>query len=390
MLNFPFLKPQINKMVEEKKDFEGKFIDKINLAYSELELRSRQWQEFSKKVKLSKTSWLLPGISSPLNITYTLPPRPSSYTVLASDGSQIFPDRHEALPCYLINIGSVILHYGTDGKAHLRSYPKFFYGDEDRLTTWDGRMIPADSEVISEKRTLMEFEEILRLLEDCENKDNTLALYDGTLIFWRLEGTPSDFKGEIMNSFINVLDKLKTLRVPIAGYISYPGSIDIINALRVGLCPEEISYCSQCPYTELPELPCSPIQGVTDRMLFSKVLEPGERSSLFESSSKILELYGEHRISFFYLNVGEEISRVEIPKWVAQDNDLLNLVHTLIFDQAKKGNGYPTALIEAHEQAVVKAKDRDFFYELVKEALVRSDFKVTLSRKGLSKRSPGV
>ena len=125
-------------------------------------------------------------------------------------------------------------------------------------------------------------------------------------------------------------------------------------------------------------------------MLFSKVLEPGERSSLFESSSKILELYGEHRISFFYLNVGEEISRVEIPKWVAQDNDLLNLVHTLIFDQAKKGNGYPTALIEAHEQAVVKAKDRDFFYELVKEALVRSDFKVTLSRKGLSKRSPGV
>lgn len=91
-------------MVEEKKDFEGKFIDKINLAYSELELRSRQWQEFSKKVKLSKTSWLLPGISSPLNIIYTLPPRPSSYTVLASDGSQIFPDRHEALPCYLINI----------------------------------------------------------------------------------------------------------------------------------------------------------------------------------------------------------------------------------------------------------------------------------------------
>src|SRR3990170_3659495 len=177
-----------------------------------------------------------------------------------------------------------------------------------------------------------------------------------------------------MNSFINVLDKLKTLRVPIAGYISYPGSIDIINALRVGLCPEEISYCSQCPYTELPELPCSPIQGVTDRMLFSKILEPD----------------GEHRISFFYLNVGEEISRVEIPKWVAQDNDLLNLVHTLIFDQAKKGNGYPTALIEAHEQAVVKAKDRDFFYELVKEALVRSDFKVTLSRKGLSKRSPGV
>ncbi|HEY7534417.1 MAG TPA: DNA double-strand break repair nuclease NurA [Thermodesulfobacteriota bacterium] len=377
-------------MVEEKKDFEGKFLEKISLACSEFELRSGQWEKLSKKVKLSKTSWLLPGISSPLNIKYSLPPRPSGYTVLASDGSQIFPDRHEALPCYLINIGSVILQYGTDGKARLKSYPKFFYGDEDRLTTWDGRKIPADSSVISERRAVMEFEEILRLLEVCEGKDNVLALCDGTLIFWRLEGVPRDFKGEIVSSFINVMSRLKTSRVPIAGYISYPGSIEIINALRVGLCPDEVSHCAQCPYAELPELPCAPIQGVTDRILFSKVLEPGERSSLFESSSKILELYGEHTVFFFYLNVGEEISRVEIPKWVAQDADLLNLVHTLVFDQARKGDGYPASLIEAHEQAVVKAKDRDFFYELVKEALVRSDFKITLSRKGLSKRSPGV
>jgi hypothetical protein len=377
-------------MVEEKKEFEGKFLEKINLACSELELRSRQWEELSEKVKLSKTSWLLPGISSPLNLKYSLPPRPSSYTVLASDGSQIFPDRHEALPCFLINIGSVVLQYGADGKAQLKSYPKFFYGDDDRFTIWDGRRIPADSGVISEKRAVMEFEEILRLLGDCEHNDNVIALCDGTLIFWRLEGAPGDFKGEIMSSFIHVMDRLKSSRVPIAGYISYPGSIDIINALRVGLCPDEISYCAQCPYTGLPELPCAPIQGVTDRILFSRVLEPGERSSLFESSSKILELYGEHSVFFFYLNVGEEISRVEIPKWVAQDSDLLNLVHTLVFDQAKKGDGYPAALIEAHEQAVVKAKDRDFFYELVKEALVKSDFKVTLSRKGLSKRSPGV
>ncbi len=75
---------------------------------------------------------------------------------------------------------------------------------------------------------------------------------------------------------------------------------------------------------------------------------------------------------------------------MAEDKGLLDLVHTLIFDQAKKGNGYPAALIEAHEQAVVKGKDRDFFFELIREALIKSDFKVTVSRKGLSKMSPGV
>ncbi|HEX3037018.1 MAG TPA: DNA double-strand break repair nuclease NurA [Thermodesulfobacteriota bacterium] len=390
MLNFPFLKPQINKMIEGKKDEEGKFAEKIGIAYSELKLKSREWESLSEKVKLSKTFWLLAGIHNPLETVSSLPTRPLNYTVLASDGSQVFPDRHEALPCYLINIGSVVIHYGTGGKAYLNSYPRFFYNNEDRFTTWDGKKIPADSTVISEKRNLMEFEEILKLVEGCRDRENVIAVSDGTLILWRLEGTPNDFRNEVLTPFIQIMDKLKDMRVPIAGYTSFPGSTDVINALRVGLCPERISYCSECPYAYLPEIPCAPIEGLTDRILFSRILKPGERSSVFGNSSKILDFYGDHRIYFFYLNIGEEIARVEIPKWVAEDGGLLNLVHTLIFDQAKKGGGYPVSLIEAHEQAVVKAKDRDFFFELVREALIRSEFKVTVSRKGLSKRSPEV
>ncbi len=388
MLNFPFLKSQINKMVRERKEKEERFIERISVAVSELKLRSKDWQRLSQKVRESRTSWLLSGISSRLDLVFNLPPLPSAYTVLASDGSQIFPDRHEALPCYLINIGSVLIHYGSGGKAYLNSNPHLFYGDEDILTVWKGRRIPADAVIISERRNIMEFQEILGLVERCENKENVLALLDGTLILWRLEGMPEDFKGEILQSYIGVLDKMKSLRIPIAGYISFPGSTDVINALRVGLCPEEISYCDRCPYTHLPALPCSSIEGVTDRVLFSRVLKSGQRSSVFESSSSILELYGEHHILFFYLNVGEEIARVEIPKWVAEDEGLLNLTHALIFNQAKKGDGYPIALVEAHEQAVVRGKERDFFFDLVREALVKSDFKITVSRKGLSKRSP--
>jgi hypothetical protein len=390
MLNFPFLKSQINEMIEEKRRLEGEFLEKIKLAQRELKLRSMDWERLSKKLRLSKTSWLLPCILGSFDETYPLPPRPSDYTVLSSDGSQIFPDRHEALPCYLINIGSVVLQYGTGGRAHLNSYPKFFFRDEDRFTKWDGRRIPADAAVISEKRCLMEFEEILRLAEEYKNRENIIAISDGTLIFWRLEGTPDDFKNEIMSPFIRIMDRLKGLRIPLAGYISFPGSTDVVNALRVGLCPEEVSHCNQCPYTHLPQLPCAPIEGITDRVLFSRVLGPGERSSLFESSSRILAEYAGHGVYFFYLNTGEEIARVEIPMWVAEDRGLLDLVHTIIFDQAKKGNGYPVALIEAHEQAVVKGKDRDFFFELIREALIKSDFKVTVSRKGLSKMSPGV
>jgi hypothetical protein len=390
VLNFNLVKSQIDSMIRERKDFAGELSDKIALAKEELRLRSENWEELSRKVDESRTSWLVAGISSPLDAAHPLPERPRSYTALSSDGSQIFPDRHEALPCYLLNISSIALTYGDNAGARLDSGPSLFYRDDDRFTTWGGKRIPADSEVISLKRTLMEFERILELVKGNVTDGNTIALSDGTLILWRLEAAPPDFRNGIMVPFLRIMDEFKSLRIPVAGYISYPGSTDVINALRVGLCPEKVSYCNQCPYTELPELPCSPIEGLTDRFLFSTVLDTGEASPVFSSSSKILEMYGDHRIYFFYINIGEEIARVEIPEWVAGDERLLSLVHTLVFDQAKKGKGYPVAIAEAHEQAVVKAKDRDFFFSLVREAMVRADFAVTVSRKGLSKRIPGI
>ena len=391
MLNFHLVKSQINEMVKNRKGFIDEFAEKLRIAQSELASKSAGWEELSEKVRLSKTSWLVAGISSSLIEKHPLPKRPSSYTAISSDGSQIFPDRHESLPCYLINISDVVLSYGDNSEAKLDSNPSLYYKDEDRFTMWDGKRIAAGVDIISLKRSLMEFERILELLKHRDSGlDHTIALSDGTLIMWHLEGMPADFKESIMVPFFQLMDEFKALGVPIAGYISLPGSTDVINALRVGLCPEKVSYCNQCPYTQLPKLPCAPIEGLTDRNLFAGILKPGERSAVFESSSKILDIYGDHHVYFYYVNIGEEISRVEIPKWVALDDGLLSNAHTLIYDQAKKGGGYPIAIAEAHEQAVVKGRDRDFFYDLVREVFVKSKMKVTVSRKGLSKRIPGV
>jgi len=390
VLKFHLIKSQIDGMLGERRHFVDEFGEKIKLAQSELRNKSKNWEELSQKVDKSKTSWLLAGISSPLNTTSPLPKRPSNYTAISSDGSQIFPDRHEALPCYLINISSIILNYGDNSGANLSSDPVLFYKEQDRFTLWDGKKIPANSEVISHRRTLMEFERLLDLVKETNGRENIISISDGTLILWRLEGTPSDFKSGVLEPFLNIMEELKSRRVPIVGYISSPGSADVINALRLGLCPEKVSYCNQCPYTELPKLPCAHVEGLTDNNLFSRVLKQGERSAVFRSSSRILESYGDHHIYFFYINIGEEIARVEIPKWVAEDNKLLALAHTLVYDQAKKGKGYPVAIAEAHEQAVVKGKDRNFFFDLIKESMVKADFNVTISRKGLSKRVPGV
>ena len=73
---------------------------------------------------------------------------------------------------------------------------------------------------------------------------------------------------------------------------------------------------------------------------FIELLEDGERSALFISPSKIVrERYGDHRVHFFYLRVDDEIARIEIPQWVAENDALLNLTHTLPEDLTR--NVYP-------------------------------------------------
>jgi hypothetical protein len=116
------------------------------------------------------------------------------------------------------------------------------------------------------------------------------------------------------------------------------------------------------------------------------MLADGQRGPLFVSMSRInLEAYGPHLIHFFYMRVGREIARVEIPRWVAEDAAMVNLTHTLIYDQCMKGQGYPVALARAHEQAIVRAADRRAFLGIVEGSLLRAELPASDSRKRESK-----
>ena len=96
--------------------------------------------------------------------------------------------------------------------------------------------------------------------------------------------------------------------------------------------------------------------------------------------------YGEHAVCFFYLNVGREMARVEVPQWVADDAELVDLVHAVALDQCRRGNGYPPVIQEAHEQAVISAADRQEFRRLVEEALEDERLPTYTSQKQESKR----
>ena len=174
-----------------------------------------------------------------------------------------------------------------------------------------------------------------------------------------------------------------------ASYISFPRSTDVVNALRVAICPYQAPNCDRyCDKISWGKRECDNISGVTDRELFSALLDEKERSALFISQSSIVKKrYGAHRVYFFYLKVDDEIARVEVPQWVVKDEKLLNLAHGLLLDQCRRGHGYPVALSEAHEQAVVTMSDRENFWQLVESLLVEEHLPTSTSAKSQSKRS---
>jgi hypothetical protein len=121
-------------------------------------------------------------------------------------------------------------------------------------------------------------------------------------------------------------------------------------------------------------------------------LEPGWRSPVYKTNSSVSrESYDEaNKVYFFYVNAGEEIGRVEVPKWVAKNETLLSLTHSLVWDQCQRGQGYPVAISESHEQAVVSAGDRRVFRRMLTDSLERQGLSAATSQKDRSKRSPWV
>jgi len=350
-------------------------------------------EKLKRKVAVSRTTWLVAELTDGLAGQYPPPDLPADFTVLATDGSHIDVDRHRATRCYLINIGAVALRYGGEPDALLDSVPHLYAEDEDLVikpAAASGREQMVEGTLLGIKRAVEECRHLSTLVAQQPPGSSTLALLDGSLILWGLEAFP-DFVSEALldNGFSPCLGEMRKQnqdkKMALASYISFPRSTDVVNVLRVAICPHEVADCDRfCPPHK--ERDCEGVAGVTDRELFMDVLEAGERSALFISPSKITrERYGEHRVYFFYLRLEEEVARVELPRWVAENPELLDTAHALLLDQCRRGHGYPVALSEAHEQAVVTSADRAEFWQLVESLCVEEKIPTLTSAKSLSK-----
>ena len=141
MLDLARVSQQIAHMASESQLVAEDLSKRLNLARQQLHSQSENLDALVHKLTISKTSWLLAGIDESLEATYALPDRPQTVTVVASDGSQITPSHHEIVPAYLINIATVVLHYGTGERAEFNNTPTLFYREQDLYTACGGQQI---------------------------------------------------------------------------------------------------------------------------------------------------------------------------------------------------------------------------------------------------------
>jgi len=385
---------QIEAMAADVKRRQADYRQKIDLALQTVSAISSNQEQLERKIRNARTTWLVAGLKEKAGIHHPVKSCPDNYIVVASDGSHIDVDRHQSAHLFLLNIGLVQLQYGSSPDAWFSSIPSlYFKEDEMSIRSQDGRQAPLEGPLLGIKRGVEECRFLADRVDEIKTNLPVIALIDGSLIMWGLVGQRYDdfvIDTLLINGFLKQLDRFAALNhrnpTAVASYISFPRSTDVVNVLRVQLCPYNPIDCDRYCKGRFEGRECDNVGGLLDRALFNELLFHGERSAVFYSSSTIVEKYGFHRVCFFYVKLDEEVARVEIPLWVADNEGLLDLVHFTVVDQCNKGFGYPVALSEAHEQAVVTGADREQFWSLVDRVLNEDNLSLQRSLKQTSKR----
>ena len=182
-------------------------------------------------------------MNSPPSVTYEPHPPgpPSDFCVAAVDGSHIDVDRHLAVKCCLINIGSCVLTYGSTPNAVLVNRPKLYASEEELRIRSRGAPYQEQAvqgAVLGVLRAVEEIRGLVDAVRELPPDLPTLALMDGTLIMFLGRGTP-DFVVEelVQRGFVRALDELRTLAseraLALASYISLPASSEFMSSLRI-------------------------------------------------------------------------------------------------------------------------------------------------------------
>ena len=279
-------------------------------------------------------------------------PQPASVTqatIIAADGSQILPDRHAAIQYYVINVGALAMRIGSGTSPEVFTDTELHILDEFEDTVFSESQIALQRDV-SERKKLLEVAQ--------KYAAPFIALTEGQLELWGAADIDNsrDFE-KTLNDYLNALKEMENQKIVTSGYVDKPGANWVVRLMEVATIPKD----------ELRNLrKHRPFLGVTDRWLFGNILGRHERSAIFALQAKSAEKYkASIAIHFFYLNVGDEqkpvIVRVDVPLWVVQNKEALDMLHCALIEQTQimSHRPFPYLLHRAHETAVVSMREKE-------------------------------
>ena len=302
--------------------------------------------------------------ASPLNETLasSYPPPDSiiEATLIAADGSQINPDRHAAVQFGLVNVGAIIMRLNSGEAPEISTESELLFGD-DLLPNG----IPMSDGMVALKRDLAERMKLDALSKGISGQVVTFT--DGPIELWGAKGEDAHAYAEFIEKYKTILSRLQTRGVITAGYVDKPSADLVVRLLEIASADNE-------QIQKLREF--HPLRGVSDRWLYGErenpLLPPGHRSAVFKIQSSSDKNYkGVLELHFFYLNVGTKGHpwpvRVEVPRWVVDDKEMLDLLHGVLVEQCKVmgSRPYPYLLHRAHETAVVKNEEKQQIEQLL-------------------------
>ncbi len=297
-----------------------------------------------------------------LDFTGKLPLAAPDATLLAADGSQIAPSHHDAADFGVVNMGAIQFVKGEIPVEITRS--ELLY--DDKLETPGGLL---SEEMVSVIRDVEERNLLAELAEKAIPP--VVALTDGILEIYGEPRKDAEFKHQF-EKYLDSLRRLAELHTAVAGYVDKPRADLIVRMLEL-MAGDEDSIEERIRER--------PFRGITDASLIQDKLAPGERSAIFGIQSRSSrEFTGELALHFFYLNVGTDdrsvLARVEIPKWVRDSKELLDLVHKTLVDQCRMvgSKPYPYVLHRAHEIAVVGLAEKEQITNMINVEVMRQGF----------------
>ena len=348
------------RTLDEKRELARKL---LGTYASELDYLQRKVQEAT--AVNSNIRCAVP-LNEPLTATYPPPPSTADVTVIATDGSQINPDRHSSIQFSIINVGIIIMKLHSGQAPEICVETEMLYGD-DLISNGN----PISDGMVAMRRDISErlqLDEVSKGL-----KGQVVNLTDGTIELWGAKGDDPQAYADFVEKYLKVLTRLHSRGVITAGYVEKPSADLVVRLL-------EIATADQEQIRRLREY--EPLRGVSDRWLYgdreNPLLPPGHRSAVFALQSGSVKKYkGPLALHFFYLNVGTLGHpwpvRVEIPQWVAEDKKKLELLHSVLMEQCNMmgSKPYPYLLHRAHETAVVRREEKEQVEQLLAMELRR-------------------